>query len=594
MARPAKSLDAHVREGTFRARRDTHRQLLTGPPLQWPALASLQARYQQTRSEPERRAIALEVEQFVRHAQAELARRAAAAGVSGPTHPLVGQLDAELAELGKPGSVTQLLEFFPYYLRHPKGRLIGEPFQLAAWQKRFLREFYRRDTKGRRVYRTGILGVSRGSGKTPLAAALGLYELVSRRDAPEVYCAAASKEQAGIALGFARSFVEQGPLNDWLQLKSGLYCPANSGWMQVVSADGRLAHGRAPSVAIVDELWALETEREEQTYQAFASALHKRDDAYLLGITTAGYDKQSLLGRIYEQALNWPDVQVLHDGYLIVARDLENGLLLWWHGAPAGAAIDDPKVWRKANPASWIRTDDLKRQLADPGLDEGEFRRLNLNQWTASNRAWLPEGCWDALLCDEQIPDRAEVYVGVDVGIYHDSTAVCWAHVTSEGRILLRCHVWSPREGASAHEYCDNGVVSLAAVEDFIIRRLKKKFRIRELAYDPHFFQRSAEILERDKITMIEFLQASGPMADAYQGFYQLAREGRLAHNGDPVLAAHINATSAYKTARGWKLSKLNSKASIDATVACVLAVARAQHHKARVKPNVVWFDPYE
>ena len=54
MARPAKSLDAHVREGTFRARRDTHRQLLTGPPLQWPALASLLARYQQTRSEPER------------------------------------------------------------------------------------------------------------------------------------------------------------------------------------------------------------------------------------------------------------------------------------------------------------------------------------------------------------------------------------------------------------------------------------------------------------------------------------------------------------------------------------------------------------
>ncbi len=73
--------------------------------------------------------------------------------------------------------------------------------------------------------------------------------------------------------------------------------------MRVISADGRLQHGRAPAAAIVDELWALETAREQQTYVALNSALHKREDAYLLAITTAGYDKQSLLGRIYQAAL---------------------------------------------------------------------------------------------------------------------------------------------------------------------------------------------------------------------------------------------------------------------------------------------------
>ena len=359
--------------------------------------------------------------------------------------------------------------------------------------------------------------------------------------------------------------------------------------MQIVSSEGKLSHGRMPAVAIIDELWAFETAREEQTYQAFASALHKREDAYLLAISTAGYDKQSLLGRIYEQALHWPEVETLNDGYLTVAKDTANGLMLWWHGAPEGAAIDDPKVWRKANPAAWIRTDDLRRQLADPGLDEGEFRRLNLNQWTSSHRAWLPSGCWESLLCQEQIPAKAEIYVGVDVGISHDTTAVCWAHVLADGRILLRCHVWSPRDSAPAHAYFDNHV-ELAAVEAFILE-LKGRYRIRELAYDPHFFQRSAEILERERITTIEFLQASGPMVDAYQSFYQLAREGRLAHDGDPILAAHINATTAIKTPRGWKLSKLHNKAPIDATVAAVLAVARAKHHGKRAKPNVFWMD---
>ena len=45
--RPTKPLRAHVTEGTFRARRISHRALLIGSPLPWPAFASLQARYQQ-------------------------------------------------------------------------------------------------------------------------------------------------------------------------------------------------------------------------------------------------------------------------------------------------------------------------------------------------------------------------------------------------------------------------------------------------------------------------------------------------------------------------------------------------------------------
>ena len=586
MARPAKSLQVHVREGTFRARRPTHRQLLGGAALaQWPLFASPQNRYGRAGTEAERRAVALEFERLVQAAQAELQKRVGAAGAGGERE----RLTVELRRLGRPGSAAQLLRFFPTYLTHPKGPLLGQPFRLAGWQQRFLREFYRRDKHGRRIYRSGFLGLPRGNGKTPLAAALGLYELLARTDAPEVYCAGCSKEQAGIALGFARSFVEQGALSDWIQLRSGLLCPASSGVMKVVSSDGRMQHGRMPAVALIDELWAFETSREQQTYIAFASALHKREDAYLLAITTAGYDKSSLLGRIYEQAHTWPQVETSKDGFLTVAKDLENGQLLWWHGAPEGAAIDDPAVWRAANPAAWIKTSELKRQLADPGLDELEFRRLNLNQWTRVREAWLPDGCWQGLRCEQEIPAGGAIYVGVDVGLYHDSTAVCWAHRLEDGRILLRSHVWSAKLDAPAHTYCPDGKVALEQVEAFI-RQLARDYKLRELAFDPHFFNRSAELLEDAGIKTIEFLQASGPMADAYQGFYQLALEGKLAHDGDPVFAAHIEATAASKSERGWKLSKLHNKKRIDATVAAALAVARARHPRKR-KANIYWMD---
>jgi phage terminase large subunit-like protein len=583
--RPAKTLLAHVQEGSFRARRDTHRRLLLGPPLKWPLFASLQVRYAQATSQPERRAVALEFELLVRAAQQEVRRRT---GTNGGAD-MRAALAAELASLGSHTSAATLPRFFPEYLAHPKGPLLGQPFQLERWQQQFLREFYRRDKHGRRVYQRGVLGVPRGNGKTPLAAALGLYELLARTDVPEIYCAAASKEQAGIALGFARDFVEQGPLIDWVQVKRTLTCPGSGGLMQVISSEGRMQHGRMPAVALIDELWAFLTERERQTYTALASALHKRVDAYLLAITTAGYKQNSLLGDIYQAALNGPDVKTSRNGCLTVAKDIDNGQLLWWYGAPEGATIDDPKIWRAANPASWLNPHDLKHQLADPGLGEHEFRRLHLNQWTKQRNAWLPDRCWHNLRSDLEIPKGGAIYVGVDVGITHDTTAVCLAHVHEDGRIILRAHVWAAQTDVDAHVYMGGGAVRLEAIEDFI-RQLARDYQLRELAYDPHFFARSAQLLEDEGITTVEFHPASGPMADAYQAFYQLAKEGRLTHNGDPILTDHIDATGAVKTERGWKLHKLNNSRRIDAAIAAVLAVARARHQD-EAAPQIRWMD---
>jgi phage terminase large subunit-like protein len=579
MARPAKPLAQLVRDGSYRARRDTHRLLLAGPDLPWPGFALLQERFRTASSEPERRAVALEFQRAV-----QLVQQQAATAEASPSE----RLQAELAKLGRAGTSKQLLEFLPAYLRHPKGPLRGQPFQPEPWQRAFLREFYRRDSKGRRVYRLGLLALPRGNGKTGLAAALALYELVSRADAPEIYFAAASKEQAGIALSFARSFAEHGPLLDWVSIKSGLTCSASSGSLRVISSEGALQHGLAPALAIIDELWAFENRRQQEAYTALSSALHKRRDAYLLAISTAGYDRFSLLGRIYEQALTWPDVQSKREGCLTIARDQPNGLLLWWYGAPQDADPEDETVWRACNPASFVELRDLRRQLHDPGLGEPGFRRLHLNQWTPSRDSWLPGGTWASLQDPTKIPLGGEVYVGVDVGISHDTTAVAWAHRLADGRIIVRCYVWSASD-KTAHTQVPGGKVALEDVEAFILR-LAREFKVREVAYDPRFFHRSAELLEGHGLTMVEFLPASAPMGDAYQRFYQLAVSRQLLHNGDPVLAAHIAATAAHPRETGWKISKLKSHNPIDATVAATLAVARADLNQA-LNPQIRWME---
>jgi phage terminase large subunit-like protein len=583
--RPAKSLAQLVREGTFRARRDSHRELLLGAELPWPAFAALQRQFRVAASEAERRVVALAFEHAVAKAQADAAE--AEARRNG------GSLQLELVKLGKPGSIEQLLAFFPAFLRHPKGPLRGQPFVLEPWQKQFLCEFSRRDRQGRRVYRLGLLALPRGNGKTAFAAALALYELVTRSDAPEIYFAAGSKDQARVAFSFARSFVEEGPLAELINVKSGtLRCPATNGMMTVLSSEGALLHGLAPAVAILDELWALETRPQQEAYTALSSALHKRVDSYLLAITTAGYDKRSLLGRIYEQALDWPEQERRRGGCLTIARDEANGQLMWWFGAPEDADLADSKVVRQANPASFVKLRDLRRQLADPGLGELSFRRLHANQWTPARAAWLPRGCWAGLEdIRARIPKGGRVYVGVDVGLRQDTTAVCWAHRRQDGQIIVRAKVWAANPKAAAHVHVPNGKVELEAVEQFILM-LSERFTVREVAYDPRFFDRSAELLEKKGLTVVEFLQASGPLADAVQRFYQLAVAGTLSHSGDAVLAAHIDATAAQEGERGWKVSKLKSRLVIDATIAAVMAVARADINGADTPgPRIYWVD---
>lgn len=585
MARPAKTLLQFVLDGTFLARRANHRDLLAGPELEYPWAVMLQRQYRAARSEPERRAVALEFERSV-HAIHEQALVAQATG-TGPS------LEAELATLGRPGSSKQLLAFFPDYLVHTVGPKRGEPFKLEGWQKQFLRELNRHDKEGRRVYRMAVLSLPRGCGKTALAAGLAVHELVSNPEAPEILIAAGSKEQAGICFQFCRTMIEQGPLAGWVKLKRGmLVCEATGGLIRVISSHGALHHGLAPSLVILDELWNFTTKAQEELYVAATSALHKRPDAYLLVTTTAGCSRFSLLGQIYEAAHTWPEITTSRNGCLTVCKDEAGGSLLNWYGAPAGCDPDDRAIWRGTNPASWITIRDLARHRRDPGLGEPGFRRLHLNQFVDGKDAWIPSELWQNLSSQQRIPKDAWIYVGVDVGLRHDTTAVSWAYWQPEdGTLILRTRVWSARPDVPHHVLCEGGTIELEEIEAFILEKLAKKFRIREVAFDPRFFSRSAEYLQKKGLTTVEMLSSSAPMYDAYQRFYQLAHEAKITHNGNTVLAAHLDATAATPGQRGWKLRKRYRRHPNDATIASVIAVARADIGREPPKPRIDWFE---
>lgn len=475
-----------------------------------------------------------------------------------------------------PSQGDHFADFCRTYLRHTKGRWAGQPVELEPFQLNLMREVLRLDPDtGRRVYRTCLVGLPRKSGKSTLAAALGLYMLTADAEAgAEVIIAAGSREQASIVFDQARGFVEGSPLlGDFCDAQRFVILGPDGGVMKRIAADGRLQHGLNPSAIIADELHAWTTPRQEELYAALTTGSHAREEPLTFIITTAGYDKATVLGRLYDEAVRMDGVE-RSDG-LTIARSPDAGFLMWWYGLREDEPADDVGLWEASNPASWITTDVLAQQAASPTLDELAFRRLHLNQWTKARDSWFPSGQWESLRSDEAIPDGADVFIGVDVGLVHDTTAVAVAYKPEDGPVVLRARVWAARDDAVAHQVLPGGRVDLSIVEEHI-RAIAGRFNVLELVYDPRFFDRSADMLANEGMTVAPVEQGSRRMLEAYARFYSAVSEGRVTHDGDKVLAQHVESMQGVMTERGWKISRPRSQ-RIDAAVACVMAHYRAE-----------------
>ena len=105
MARPTKTLQEHLRDGSFRA--DRHAGLLLGPLVDDPELAGLQATYRSAATTDEQRLVAIA---FAQEAKLHEGRK--------PRPILNGRDGAAVAD------------FFAAHFVHTKGPAAGRPFEL--------------------------------------------------------------------------------------------------------------------------------------------------------------------------------------------------------------------------------------------------------------------------------------------------------------------------------------------------------------------------------------------------------------------------------------------------------------------------------
>lgn len=451
----------------------------------------------------------------------------------------------------EPARARRVIRFFERVLRHTKGRWAGSPFLLEPWQREVLEELYGRvDDQGRRLYREALVGVPRKNGKSTIAAGLALYHLGWDGEAgAEVYSLAASKDQARIVFNEARALAQASPLlrRELRVWRTVIEHPRSGSVYRALSSEDRLAHGYNPSFAVVDELHA---HKDGELYHAIRTALGAREEPLMLSISTAGWDRSSILWRRY-----------LHG-----ERAEDPRFYFRWYAAPQGAELGDFEAWCRANPSSWRRTPEAHAEALAADLEEAAFRRLYLNQWTsAETRGWLPEGAWEACAGRPTIPRGSEVTLGLDASLRRDTSALVWCRKDERGIYHVRQRTWRRDE--------ELGVVDLQAIKAEILET-HRAYSLRWCAYDPFAFGAVAQELAELGVPMLEWPQSSRRMVPATQTLYDAILGKRIRHGGDEVLTAHARHAVVRETEYGPRLDKRRSGEPMDAMVALALAVA--------------------
>lgn len=296
-------------------------------------------------------------------------------------------------------SSKKAIHFIETYCSHAKGKLAGEKFTLAQWQKDLLVKFYDTLTpEGQRQYQQVWLELGRKNGKSTLVAALGLFALMGDGGQAEVISAASTRQQAKIIFDTAKSMVlSNESLAKRCKVKQNeIEVPSTNSVYRVISADAKRQHGLNPSFCILDEVHCLGN---DELYTALRTAGGSRENFAFWQITTAGTQASFGFSQ-HSYARKVADGSIIDPTFLPVI-----------YASDPGGDWKNPEQWRKANPNLGISLnmkflEDSCREAQTSISKEMDFKRYHLNLWEGSaEQNWIQI---DKYLKVEKVP-KAEL-----------------------------------------------------------------------------------------------------------------------------------------------------------------------------------------
>jgi phage terminase large subunit-like protein len=514
-------------------------------------------------------------------------------------------------------AAAEAIAFFEEVLRLNGGDFEGLPFILQGWQAFVVGSLYgwlRDDgSRARRVgpldfprrFRVAYVETGKGSGKSPLAAGVGMKGLTADGEArAEIYAAATKKDQAMVLFRDAVAMADQSPELAARLTKSGvgeatwnLAYRATASFFRPIAADEGQS-GPRPHIGLIDEYHEHKT---DVVYQLMRAGTKSRRQALILLITNSGAGLTTPCGLMHDYATQVAAGAKVDDAFFSFVCGLDEG----------DDPITDETCWPKANPSLQFANlpgyQYLREQVTEArGMPSKEaiVRRLNFCQWTAAISPWLSAAVWEPCRRDFTAADLRgrRAWGGLDLSSTTDLTAFIllvepaeagepwhmlpWAWLPEGGPDFTLRHR-ADRDRVDYPAWVKQGHLETtpgaAISKRHVLQRVAQicaEFEVQHIAADRWRLEDFKQQAADDGISLpelIPFGQGFKDMSPALDTFETAILNRTVAHNGHPVLTwCAANAVTDSDPAGNRKLNKVKATGRIDLVVAAVMAYGSA------------------
>jgi phage terminase large subunit-like protein len=508
----------------------------------------------------------------------------------------------------------QAIAFFEEVLCLNGGEFEGRPFLLQGWQAFIIgslfgwQRFDETSQQWLRRFRVAYIETGKGSGKSPLAAGIGIKGLCADGEArAEIYAAATKRDQAAILFRDAVAMYNHSPELEERLTTSGrgeniwnlAYRRTHSFFRPISADDGQ--SGPRPHIALLDEVHEHKT---PQVVEMLRAGTKSRRQALLVMITNSGAGANTPCGVYHEYGVRVASGTQVDESFFSYVCGLDEG----------DDPLRDEACWPKANPslqfANLPGLQYLREQVTEANgmpAKEAIVRRLNFCEWTNAINPWLSADVW--LPCQRQFTvadlKGRRAHGGLDLSSTTDLTAFvllvepvepgepwhilpwCWLPDGGQGTGALTLRKRGERDRvdyatwqAAGHLETTPGA---AISKRHVLQRVAQicaEFDVQTIAADRWRLAEFKQQAEDEGITLpelIEFGQGYKSMAPAIDTFETAILNRTLAHNGHPVLTwCAGNAVTDCDPAGSRKLNKVKATGRIDLILAAVMAYASA------------------
>jgi len=433
----------------------------------------------------------------------------------------------------------------------------GKPWQLNRHQRRVLVHMFKR------TYRLRVWGEMKKSGKTFLAAVLLIWWAFTHANT-EIIVAANDFEQAqSRVFQTAMALIRRNPaLAKLVKVQVSRLLFFNGTLVTAIAADYKGAAGSRHSLYIIDEPWGIMEERAVRLVEELTPP-PTEPGAWGLMVTTAGWTGEStLLERIYQRGRAGTR---LDDDLECYAAD---DLFMFWSHTPR---------------MPWQTEQYYAEQQRS--LRPATFARLHRNEWVTAESIFITPDLWDRNVDRDARPwlpamagePRLPIWVGVDVALKHDYSAIVSVTRTAEGEVLLVRHwLWKPSASTP---------LNLEATVEQALWECAQGYAVQAIYVDPFQMHRSMTTLQQAGLPVQEFPQTPQNLTRMGQTLLDLLRGRNLCLYPDDEWRAQALSTVAVESPRGFRLAKEKAGKKIDLIVALSLACLAALDEPAGPPP---------